>query len=166
MVNCEGVRDLGIESLKGHIAPDQQAEISAHRAGCDACAAELRETESLLHLLHESLPDAPPTPGTLEKIEARIWSAETVRRPAAARAFGMWLRVAAAASVLVAIVSFFALAALPRTSGPVPVVVETGQALRTDQPFRAERREVRTASGRKGLRADRATQSCGASIPV
>lgn len=136
-MNCEGVRDLGIEALKGHIAPGQQAEIEAHRAGCDACAAELRDTESLLTLLHENLPAIPPAPGTLEKIEARIWSAETVRRPALA--FGVWLKVAAAASVLVAIVSFIALAALPRSGGPAPVVVETGQTLRTDQPFRAER---------------------------
>jgi ferric-dicitrate binding protein FerR (iron transport regulator) len=52
-------------------------------------------------------------------------------------AFGLWIRIAAAASVLVAIVSFLALAAMPRSAGPSPVVVETGKALSIAQPFHA-----------------------------
>ena len=133
-MKCEGVRELGFESLKGHSAPDQQAEIEAHRASCAACDAEWRETQSVLALLHDALPGLPPTPGTLDKIEARIWTQET-RRPV--RAFGVWLRIAAAASVLVAAASFMALATLPRSARGAPVVAETGQSLPTDRPFRA-----------------------------
>ncbi|HEX7898446.1 MAG TPA: FecR family protein [Planctomycetota bacterium] len=125
-MKCEGVRALGIEALKS-----QSPEIEAHTASCAACSAELRETAALLSLLHEALPDIQPTPGTLKKIEARL--------PKPALAFGLWIRVAAAASVLVAIVSFLALAALPRATEPAPVVVETGRRIPTDRPFRAER---------------------------
>lgn len=126
-MKCEGVRELGIESLKR-----QSPEVEAHTASCPACAAELRETAELLSLLHEALPDIQPAPGTLKKIEARL-----PLKPMPA--FGVWLRVAAAASVLVAIVSFLALAAMPRHIGPSPVVVETGKALSTEQPFHAAR---------------------------
>ena len=130
-MKCEGVRALGIEALKGHDEPGQRAEIEAHTASCPACSAELGETASLLSLLHEALPDIEPAPGTLKKIEARL--------PKPGLAFGLWIRVAAAASVLVAIVSFLALAALPRMAGPSPVVVETGKVIPVDQPFRADR---------------------------
>lgn len=127
-MKCEGVRALGIEALR-----NRDSETDAHLASCSACAAELRETADVLQLLHEALPPLEPSPGTLRKIEARM--------PRPSTSFAIWLRVAAAASVLVAITSFFALialAALPRST-PSSAILDNGDAIPTDQPFRAAR---------------------------
>jgi hypothetical protein len=71
--------------------------------------------------LLKTLPEIEPSPLTWKKIEAQI----TPRRPLA---FRHWLRVAAAASVMVAVLSFAVVMNATRT-GALPVVVETGKAL-------------------------------------
>jgi hypothetical protein len=136
-MDCAGIRDVGYDYLKGGLEPGQAEAVEAHTAGCAGCAALMRDTRTALSLLPLALPDLDPSLETWKKIEAQLPPAA---RPLLRRAgpFKTWLRVAAAASILVAVASFVALLSAPR-AGALPVVVETGKALKWNDPFTAER---------------------------
>ena len=99
---------------------DLQALLREQGTGGSTDPAELRDVEAALSCL-KSLPEIEPSPETWKKIEAQLPS----RRPVA---FRFWLRAAAAASIMVAVLSFAVVMNTPRT-GALPVVVETGKAL-------------------------------------
>jgi FecR protein len=73
--------------------------------------------------LLKALPDIEPSPETWKKITAQLPS----RRPLLTR---YWLRATAAASIMVAVLSFAVVMNATRT-GALPVVVETGKALKS-----------------------------------
>jgi ferric-dicitrate binding protein FerR (iron transport regulator) len=144
-MDCEGVRELGLPGSEASEAERSAAE--AHQAGCAACAADEKAVVATLSLLHLALPDIDPAPGGWSRLEARL---SAPRVPA----FSLWLRVAAAASVLVAAVSFLVLAALPGAESPAPVVADTGEALRWDAPYHADRYTTLTLPGTGTLKLD------------
>lgn len=95
---------------------------------CPLCAKDLRVTRATLQLL-QVLPEIEPSPEAWTRISANL----PVRRAAVVRS---WVRYAAAASILVAVLSFAAVLTMPRTGG-LPVVAETGKPLKWNEPFRA-----------------------------
>lgn len=129
-MNCQGIREVSYEYLKGWLSPNDAEAVEAHLAACPACMADTRSADSSLALL-KTLPEIEALPETWNKIEARL----AVPAPKT-RVFRFWLRVAAAASILVAVLSF-AVLFMPRT-GALPVVLETRKALALHEPFRAE----------------------------
>ncbi len=129
-MDCAGFREVAYDHLRGNLGPERAEALEAHAAGCAGCATEMKETRSALALLPLALPDLDPSPETWKKLEARI-------APRKAASFKTWIRVAAAASVLVAAASFAALLSMPRR-GALPVVAETGKALKWNDPFRAQ----------------------------
>lgn len=131
-MDCAGIREVTYEYHKGWCDPDRRKEVEAHLAACPACMAETRSSQSSLSLLH-ALPEIEAAPETWKRIEAHL-PVPVLRRAAA---FKPWLRMAAAASVLVAVASFAVILTYPR-SRALPVVLETSKALTLRQPFRAE----------------------------
>ncbi len=90
--------------------------------------AEVSRIHSALSLLHD-LPEIDPSPTCWKKIESNLPS----RRPR----LGSWIRLAAAASILLAAASF-AVVMTARRTGALPVVVETGKALTWHDRYTAE----------------------------
>ncbi len=142
-MNCAGIREFRHEYLKGWCPPDQAASIEGHLASCAVCAADLRETQSALSLLG-ALPEVEASPETWKQIESKLPSfarpvavgaGASEGKPRKPAVFRFWLRTAAAASVLVAVVSFSVLF-MPR-SRALPVVAETNKALAWNEPFTA-----------------------------
>lgn len=99
---------------------DIRALLSEQAPGGSPDETEVANIQSALALLR-SLPEVEPSPETWKRIESKL----PPRRPAV---FKFWLRAAAAASILVAALSFAVVATMPRT-GALPVVVETGKAV-------------------------------------
>ncbi len=128
-MNCDGIREVAYEYLKGWCAPELAAAIRAHLAACPACAAEHRNAESSLALLH-ALPEIEASPETWHRIQANL-----PRRRSAAPA-RTWIRLAAAASILVALGSFALILTMRRT-GALPVDVGTSKAIPWKTPFLA-----------------------------
>jgi hypothetical protein len=89
--------------------------------------SEARALQSSLSLL-KALPEFEPPARVWEKIERQL----PRREPPALR---FWLRAAAAASLVVALLSFAVVATMPR-AGALPVV-EGGRALNWNEPFHA-----------------------------
>src|SRR5436190_9400735 len=83
---------------------------------------EVGSIQSALSLL-KALPEIEPSPETWKKITAQLPS----RRPLLTK---YWLRATAAASIMVAVLSFAVVMNATRT-GALPVVVETGKALKS-----------------------------------
>jgi hypothetical protein len=93
--------------------------------------AEVSNIQSALSLL-KSLPEIEPSPETWKKIDSRL----PARLPAS---FKFWLRAAAAAAIVVAALWFGVVMNTTRT-GALPVVVETGKALKSwNDRYTAER---------------------------
>ena len=135
-MECEGIRGSGHEYLSGGCGPDEAATIEAHLATCAGCEADLKHAGSVLSLL-KTLPELEPSTENWNRIESKL----TEPRPAVesrTAGFRTWLRVAAAASVLVAVASFALLAGMRRT-GALPMVVETSKALEWNETFTAPR---------------------------
>jgi ferric-dicitrate binding protein FerR (iron transport regulator) len=128
-MDCAGIREVGYDYLKGGLEPEAARALEAHAAACAGCARELRETRSALALLPLALPDLDPSPETWNRIEKKL-------PPRRAGAFKSWIRLAAAASILVALASFAMLFSGQRT-GALPVVVESGKALKWNETFDA-----------------------------
>ena len=84
----------------------------------ETAVADIQHALSLL----KSLPEYEPSPSTWTKIETKL----PAQRPLA---FKFWLRAAAAASILVAVLSFAVVMNATTRTGALPVVVETGRAL-------------------------------------
>src|SRR6185295_11117542 len=98
--------------------------------GCTPDETEVSDIQSALSLL-KALPDLEPSPETWKKIESRLPQQQPL-------AFRYWLRAAAAASILVAVLSFAVVMNATRT-GALPVVVETGKAITSwNERFTAE----------------------------
>lgn len=127
-MDCAGIRDLAHEYLKGWCEPSQARTIESHLAGCAGCRNDLEETRSRLALL-QALPEIETSPETWKKIEAAI-------APRRAAGFRVSIRVAAAAGLLVAALSF-AVLYMPRTRA-LPVVVGTRKALEYNETFQAD----------------------------
>src|SRR6185436_2782801 len=77
---------------------------------------EVGSIQSALSLL-KSLPEIEPSPETWKKIEAKL----PTRRPLLATRY--WLRAAAAASIMVAVLSFAVVTMSATRTGALPVVV-------------------------------------------
>ena len=99
---------------------DQIRELLVEQ-GCSPDEADLSDIESALSLLH-ALPEIAPSPDTWKRIESNLPS------PRPARVLRYWLGAAAAASIMVAALTFAVVVPTPRTGG-LPVVVETGKPL-------------------------------------
>jgi hypothetical protein len=91
--------------------------------GCSPDEADLKGIESALSLLH-ALPEVSPAPNTWSNIESKLPS------PRPARVLRFWLGAGAAASIMVAALTFAVVATTPRTGG-LPVVVESGKPLKS-----------------------------------
>ena len=128
-MNCDGIRESANEYLKGWLEPREAQVVRQHLETCPDCSADLRITRTRLALL-ETLPEIEPAPETWTRIEAQL---APRRKPL----FKFWLRVAAAASILVAAASYLMLATMPR-SRALPVVAETHKALNWNEPFTAQ----------------------------
>ncbi|MBV8880817.1 MAG: FecR domain-containing protein [Planctomycetaceae bacterium] len=89
--------------------------------GCPIEEADLKDIESALAHLN-TLPEIEPSRDTWKKIEANLPARQ------GARVYRFWLRAAAAASVMLAALTFAVVVNTPRTGG-LPVVVETGKPL-------------------------------------
>jgi hypothetical protein len=101
---------------------DLRELLREQRPGGSPDEAEINSIQSALSLL-KSLPELEPSPETWKKVESKLPD----RRPVMSK---YWLRAAAAASLMVAAVSFAVAVNTPRT-GALPVVVETGKAIRS-----------------------------------
>ena len=132
-MDCAGIREVAYDYLKQGLEPEMARALEAHTGGCAGCATEIRDLRSTLSLLPIALPDLDPSPETWKKIEAKL-GPTPVRTGGGLR---NWIRLAAAASILVAVASFAVLFQGSRT-GALPVVVESGKALKWSDPFRAE----------------------------
>jgi ferric-dicitrate binding protein FerR (iron transport regulator) len=128
-MNCDGIREVTYEYLKGWCEPSRASAIQSHLATCAGCAEEVRKTQSALSLL-KTLPEIEASPETWENLRRSLPG----RKPVPGRA---WAR-AVAAGFLVAVLSLGILASMPR-SRALPVVVETDKALSWNDPFHAER---------------------------
>jgi ferric-dicitrate binding protein FerR (iron transport regulator) len=124
-MDCAGIRERQHEYLRGWLEADEASAVERHTAGCDACQAEAKTTRSALTLL-DTLPELTPDPETWTRLEAKI-------SPKNPKVFRFWLRTAAAASILVAALSF-AVVLMPRTRA-LPVVVENGKALKWNERY-------------------------------
>jgi hypothetical protein len=83
---------------------------------------EVGGIHSALSLL-KALPDIEPSPETWKKIATKL----PTRRPLPTTRYGLW--AAAAASIMVAVLSFAVVMNATTRTGALPVVVETGKAL-------------------------------------
>ena len=96
-IDCAGIRSSSYEYLRGQLGPAEERDTEAHLQGCPGCKADLESTRTCLAPLQD-LPEFEPAPLTWNTIETRL--------PRRASAFSGSIRVAAAASLLVAIASF------------------------------------------------------------
>src|SRR5687768_16152967 len=119
-MDCDGIRRDAYDYIGGAESPPGADAFGKHLEGCPPCATEIGALRSRLSLLH-ALPDTPVSPEVWKRIQARL------PKPRAA-GFRMTLRIAAAASLLVALFSFVLVLMRP---GPqaLPVVLETGATL-------------------------------------
>src|SRR5437899_2421921 len=127
-MTCDGIRESAHEYLKGWLEPREAQVVRQHLDRCPECSADLETTRTQLALL-DTLPEIEPAPETWNRIQANLPRRTT-------RVFKFSLRMAAAASILVAVGSFILLATMPR-SGALPVVAETHKALTWNEPFTA-----------------------------
>jgi len=142
-MNCDGIRGLLHEYHRGWCEPETAAAVRGHLGTCHGCRDESRGTQSALSLLN-ALPDLEPAPETWKKIEKRIKPPAFAERTSATAGkqkvpvLTYWVRTAAAASIVVAVLSFAAVMLMPR-SRALPVVAETSKALRWNEPLTADR---------------------------
>jgi hypothetical protein len=109
-----------------------RALLGEQSPGSSPDETEVSNIQSALSLL-KSLPEIEPSPETWKQIEAKL----PARQPAA---FRFWLRAAAAASIMVAVVSFAVVVKTTPRTGALPVVVETGKAISSwTERYTAER---------------------------
>lgn len=101
---------------------DQIRELLSEQ-GCPTDDADLNSIESALAHL-KVLPEIEPSRGTWNKIESKLPSQKS------ARVYTFRLGAAAAASIMVAALTFAVVVNTPRTGG-LPVVVETGKPLKS-----------------------------------
>jgi len=151
-MDCEGVRESGIGLQGSEASAAERSAAEAHQAGCTTCAADRKDVSAVLSLLHQALPEIDPAPDGWSRLEARM------DRPVRTASFGLWLKVAAAASVMVAVVSFLVLAAMPKALTAPPVIADTGEVLRWDAPYQADRFSTLTLPGIGTLKLDTGTR--------
>jgi ferric-dicitrate binding protein FerR (iron transport regulator) len=128
-MECARFRDELHAVVTGRAAADLVRDARGHEAACPSCAAEARGLGAALELLRR-VPEEDPAPRVWEAIRRGL-----APRPSAALAF--WIRTAAAASLLVAALSFTLLFARAPAEAR-PVVVETSRALAWGEPLRVE----------------------------
>src|SRR5947209_3110705 len=141
-MTCDGIRESAHEYLKGWLEPREAQVVRQHLDRCPECSADLETTRTQLALL-DTLPEIEAAPETWNRIEAHLPRPSFAHRLVGTAgategkpAFKFWLRMAAAAIILVAVGSFILLATMPR-SGALPVVAETHKALTWNEPFTA-----------------------------
>src|SRR5262245_48819203 len=110
-MDCSSVRAALPAYLSGDLQPSESLDAGAHLAQCSDCMNEVRDTQSALSLL-KSLPDITPAPNTWSLLSDRLDLEPARSKPAmATRAF---LKLSAAASILVAALSFLAVGVATR----------------------------------------------------
>jgi anti-sigma factor RsiW len=115
---CQDQEELLTLHAAGALEPDQEAQLRAHLASCEACRSEAESTARLL--ADVALP--PPSPAMREQMEALperalgTWRREQVRKAFRARTVGALM---AAAAVVLVVVS----PSLPRPGTPSPVAL-------------------------------------------
>ena len=101
-MDCSRVRDMLEECFEGTLPNRKEEAMAEHLAGCQACAAELRQIERIAAAL-TAVPRAVPGGELLRTISARLAELPT---PAARRALVRgWRRLGALAAACVAILA-------------------------------------------------------------
>jgi ferric-dicitrate binding protein FerR (iron transport regulator) len=147
----------------GDLAAETAEAVGAHVATCEACKAEARDTQSVLSLL-DSLPDISPAPTVWENVSNAIDRDAVPATRSRGRSFSMILRIAAAASLLVAAVSFMYVALASRA--PVATVSAVlpgsdaipGTTLRAGDSFTATAYTTLTLPGVGAVKLNKGTR--------
>lgn len=143
-MDCSQVREDIPAHFSGDLPRAELEAIGAHLATCDACMAEARAHQSSISLL-KALPEISPS----DDFRTRLFDAidrepARVKRTPIHPKFALWIRFAAAASVLVAAVSFIYVGLVTRSLPAATVshvqpgaTLAVGTPIRINEPFTA-----------------------------
>lgn len=139
-MTCAEFRDRIPAYRSGNLDEKENELVGAHLATCPACQEEAHDQESCLAFL-KTIDDIDPAPAVWNRIQSEIRrEAAPIRRR---YSMGPWIRFAAAASVLIGILSFYfvfqtrhAVAATVAFAAPGSSV-SPGLPLRTGETFTA-----------------------------
>jgi anti-sigma factor RsiW len=98
-MDCQDVRTRLLDSQRGRLGPDLQADIRAHLAGCPACAHAAAAEEALTEALERRLPQHPASLALKRRL-AEQWAAPAEVRPSW---WGRWGRPFAPAAAVAAV---------------------------------------------------------------
>ncbi len=100
-MTCDGAKDLLLDHVAGRLGPQDAAELQAHLARCETCAAAERGERELSEILTRNLPRY-PAPWTLRRRLARTWLAAGPPAGPVLRGRRLALAACAAAALVVA----------------------------------------------------------------
>ncbi len=139
-MDCSKVQSDSIAYHSGNLTDDQAQSVGQHLAQCETCLADARDTQSTLALL-KAVDDITPSDSVWNRIETSIAPAVPARRAGSLRPL---VTFAAAASLLVAALSFVFVATIPRQSHAATVSLvapdgnlRPGKRLLTGETFHA-----------------------------
>lgn len=104
-MECNEVRALTLDLLRGRLSPDVTEQVRAHLASCATCRAHVEAERALGEVLEAKLPRHAASPALRQRLAADWPAAEGPRRPTRARArvrelaFGAALSAALCAAV-------------------------------------------------------------------
>ncbi len=162
-MDCSKVRAEVPAYQSGNLADADAERVGQHLAQCEACMADARDDQSALALL-KALPEITACDDVWRNL-ARETAPKAVPTRRAGALLGL-IRLAAAASLLVAALSFVFIATVPRPThaadvsfvAPDATVVRPGTRIMTGQPFRAPTYVVLTVPDAGLLRLSRGTE--------
>lgn len=142
-MNCEHVRDNLVARQADELTADEAAAVDSHLKSCSACSAEAADLTSTLSLLDE-IPEITPSHKVWHNLSGQLDQTSSAPSPRFApmgersHSFTRLLRIAAAASLLTAAISFGFVAYVTR-SVPVATIshVTPGTDLKPGTTFRA-----------------------------
>ncbi len=137
-MNCEHVRDNLVARQADELTADEAAAVDNHLKSCSACSSEAADLTSTLSLLDE-IPEVTPSHKVWHNLSTEVDRTPLhVSTPARTHAFTRLLRIAAAASLLTAAISFGFVAYVTR-GVPVATIshVAPGTDLNPGKTFRA-----------------------------
>src|SRR5262245_168913 len=111
-MDCSKLQSDSIAYHSGNLTDDQAQSVGQHLAHCDACLTDARDTQSTLAPL-KAIDDITPSDHVWNRIEGSIAPTVPARRAGSLRPL---VSFAAAASLLVAALSFVFVATVPRQS--------------------------------------------------
>jgi hypothetical protein len=139
-MKCDQVRDNLVAQQGGELTAEEISAVEAHLTSCAACQTEANDLQSTLSLFH-ALPEIKPSAKVWENLSTEVDRDARVvvaKRPTTTANFTRLLRLAAAASLLTAAISFGFVAYVTR-SVPIATISQIlpGTDLAPGKTFRA-----------------------------